>query len=88
LILIPVGMLIGHFITFLALQNLKLILVPIVVAVLSAFLPYAFDYFLTGSLDAAKMRTSVLTIGGAITAAIVAAITAQVKKTYATAEDD
>jgi hypothetical protein len=80
LLLIPVGMLAGHYITFLALQNLKALLVPVVITVLSVFLPYALDYLLNGLFNVAQPRISLLTLGTAVVAALISTITARVKK--------
>jgi hypothetical protein len=85
LILIAFGLIASYHLMFLLLRSFKLILAPVIVTLLTAFLPYAFIYLAAGKVDFNEMKNTYLAIGTSVITGLTAAITSRVKKTM---EDD
>ena len=84
ILLLPVGFIVGYYMTFFILQHIRSILAPIVAGLLGAGLPFALDYLLTGriELDEAKNAIFAATIGlsALLSTALSTSIISQLRK--------
>lgn len=78
-LLVPLGLLASYYISFLTLQYARLLLAPLIIAMLAAVLPFLISYLFTGQIDLSQAQNSIIAAGTAIVSGVVAAITSQVK---------
>jgi hypothetical protein len=80
IILIPVALIGGYYVTFWVLRNLRMLMAPLVTGGLVVILPYVFTYLWTGHLNLGQVENTAVAAGGGIVTAVVTTITSKVKE--------
>jgi hypothetical protein len=80
LLFIPLGLLATYFLMFVILRNLKLVLAPLVLGLLTVLIPYAFTYLIGGSVDIGQVRNSVVAIFTGLGATLATVVASRMKK--------
>ncbi|HKF23199.1 MAG TPA: hypothetical protein VKE93_16615 [Candidatus Angelobacter sp.] len=80
LVVIQLGLIASYHLMFIMLRNLKLILVPIIVGLLAAFLPYGLIYIVGGHVNLVELKNVYFALATGLVTAISSAITSRIKK--------
>jgi hypothetical protein len=80
ILLLPVGFIIGYYLTFLILQNVRKFLAPIVAGLLGAGLPFVLDYLLTGRIELNDAKTAIFAFSAGLSTLLSTAIISQMSK--------
>ncbi len=75
-----IGVVLSFYLFAVVLQNFRKLGAALIVAVLSAGLPFVIDYLLGGQLDMSSVKAAIFAGSGGLTAALVTAVTGQVKE--------
>jgi hypothetical protein len=79
-LLAPIGLAISFYTFTVLLQNFRKFIAAIIAAVLTAGLPFLFDYLLGGKVDMVGVREAIFAGSGALSVGLVTAITSRVKE--------
>jgi hypothetical protein len=74
------GIVLSFYVFAVVLQNFRKISAALIVALLSAGLPFLIDYLLSGQIDIASARVAIFAGSGGLSGALVTAITSHVKE--------
>ncbi len=80
LILIPIALLGGYYVTFWILRNARIFMAAVITGGLGIALPYALTYFVTGRLDLGQATNAIAAAAGGILPTTVAVITSKIRK--------
>jgi hypothetical protein len=80
LLFIPPVLLATYFVMFAVLRNLKLVLAPLVLGLLTVLIPYGFTYLIGGSVDFGQVKNSVLAIFTGLGATLATLVASRMKK--------